>query len=252
MAIQQFQEDELDDVKPQTAPSSAKTQNKAAAPAPAPTPIADEDADFGDEGYMKSDDFLTVIKPDKGKVIRFAFVPGFKLKHSRVHYLEGTGSFRCISPKDGSTKEICCERGGNAKDRFVGLVFVYTNADTVSGKLPTGVIPEVAVQAVRLSRSNYREITNQPDEDSNVYAIDLIMRHDESRAFGYKFNRATPTARWRQVEPQAMALAEPFKTDQAKLASRLGKNLTRPELIVLLGGKGVKDAEGRSVDIDDI
>jgi hypothetical protein len=166
--------------------------------------------------------------------VRFAFVPNLKLKHARVHYLEGSGSFRCISSAD--KKEICCDKAGQPKDRFVGLIFVYLNADKTTGKIPKDIAPEVAVRAIRLSRANFREISQLPEEDSNVHAIDIAMRHDDSRAFGYRFTAISRSARWRQIEQQAMSLVEPYK-DGLKLASRLGKNLSKSELIALLGGK---------------
>jgi len=236
-------EDELSDVptkalKPQTSAPSAMRAGTG-------TEIAghdsDADVEFGSEKYMKSGEFLPV-KPEKGQVVRFAFVPGMKLKHAMVHYVETIGSFRCLS--ENGAKAICCQKADKAtlaKDKFVGLVFLYTNADKTTGKLGPDVTPEIAVKPIRLSRANYREISELPDEGSNVFSMDLKMRHDETRAFGYKFTRISPVPRWKQVEQQALVLAEPYM-DGVLLDKLLAKKLGKAELAQLLSGKGASEA----------
>ena len=237
------EEDELSDIptktlKPQGSASSA---TRAGTGAEVGGQDSDADVEFGSEKYMKSGEFLPV-KPEKGQVIRFAFVPGLKLKHANVHYVEGIGSFRCLS--ENGAKAICCEKADKstaAKDKFVGLVFLYTNADKTTGKLALDITPEIAVKPIRLSRANYREISELPDEGSNVFNMDLKMRHDETRAFGYKFTRIYPVPRWKQVEKLALELAEPYM-DGVLLDKLLAKTLSKAELTQLLSGKGAVEA----------
>lgn len=237
-------EDELSDVptktlKPQT---SAPPATRAGTGAVVIGQDSDADVEFGTQKYMKSNDFLP-IKPEKGQVIRFAFVPGMKLKHAKVHFFDGIGSVRCLSDDGG--KAICCEKADKAtaaKDKFIGLVFVYPNADKATGKLGPDVAPEIAVKPIRLSRANYSEISQLPDEDSNVYGIDIKMRHDESRAFGYKFTPLSRVPRWKQVESHALELAKPY-LDGVLLDKLLGKKLSKAELAQKLSGKGAVEAD---------
>lgn len=237
-------EDELSDVatktlKPQASASSATRTGTGAEVA---GHDSDADVEFGTEKYMKSNDFLP-IKPEKAQVVRFAFVPGMKLKHGKVHFFDRVGSVRCLSDNGG--KAICCEKADKltaAKDKFIGLVFVYTNADKATGKLGPDMTPEIAVKPIRLSRANYSEISQLPDEDSNVYGIDIKMRHDESRAFGYKFTPLSRAPRWKQVEKHALELAGPY-TDGVLLDKLLGKKLSKAELAQLLTGKGAAEAD---------
>jgi len=208
---------------------------------------SDADVEFGSEKYTKSQGFLP-IRPDKGQVIRFAFVPGMKLKHGKVHFFDGIGSVRCLSDNGGNA--ICCEKSDKltaAKDKFIGLVFVYNNADKATGKLGPDVAPEIVVKPIRLSRANYCEISELPDEDSNVFNMDLRMRYDESRAFGYKFNRMTTVPLWKQVEKQALELAKPY-TDADLLDKLLGKKLSKAELAQKLSGKGAVEVKMEDED----
>jgi hypothetical protein len=90
---------------------------------PASAAPSEDEVGFGDEAneeFLKTEDFLSVVQIEKNQVARFAFAPGFKLKHAKVHYVEGHGSFRCISTKD--KQAVCCQKAGKPKDRFVGLV----------------------------------------------------------------------------------------------------------------------------------
>ena len=252
LKTQYHDEDEMDQI-PTTGSKSTTTNASApkanAKPAPASTPLAEDEVGFGDEAnqeYLKSEDFLPVIQIEKNQVARFAFAPGFKLKHAKVHYLEGHGSFRCISTKD--KQAVCCQKAGKPKDRFVGLVIRYQNADPKTGKFANNdTKPEIAIEAVRLSRANYRDINEAIEEGQSVYDIDLKMRHDESRSFGYRFTRIAPTPRWKMIESELPALLEPYK-DGTKLASRLGKTLNSVELTGILTGASDSDDTAESVE----
>jgi hypothetical protein len=214
-----------------TAPAAAK-------PAPAPVEAAGEELSFDDENLadaVKASDGLTTLKINKGETARFSFVPGVKIRRAPVHYVEGTGSIQCLSTKE-NPNQVCCrsKAAGLAKDRYVGLIFRYTNVDPKTGKFPQGVTaPAVEVQAVRMSRSNMRDILDSVEDGESVYGIDLRMKHDESRAFGYKFSKAGSKASWKHIEKEALALAVPF-LDGVKLSTRLGKKLDAIQLNAIL------------------
>jgi len=57
-------------------------------------------------------------------------------------------------------------------------VFKYLNADPSTGRMAKDKKPEVAVQALRLSRSNFRDVTNlgvdDENEASNPARFDII------------------------------------------------------------------------------
>jgi hypothetical protein len=271
MAMQTFDDNELDAVPTKTA---GKT-NGHSKPQPQPQPAAateeddlnESDVEFGTEQaeeFRTAIDLLPAVKVTKGDVARFAFVPGYAMKHARVHYKEGVGSYRCLSVQEkrdakgnitvAASKGICCEGNSKeafAKDRFAALVFSYGNADVKTGKFPTGTkVPQLTVKAVRLSRSNFKDCSDLPREDETVYGIDIWMRHDESRAFGYKFNAAGPAA-WKRIEAEALKLAEPFK-DGTAVARKLGKKLNAIELKLLLSGQTQKPEDVSLADINDI
>lgn len=252
LKTQYHDEDELDQIptkgsKSATTTASAPKAN--AKPAPASAAPSDDEVGFGDEAnqeYLKTEDFLPVVQIEKSQVARFAFVPGFKLKHAKVHYVEGQGSFRCISTKD--KQAVCCQKAGKPKDRFVGLVIRYQNADPKTGKFASNdTKPEIAIEALRLSRANYRDVNEAIEEGQSVYDIDLKMRHDESRSFGYRFTRISSTPRWKMIESELPALLEPYK-DGTKLASRLGKTLNSIELTGVLTGATESDETAESVE----
>lgn len=224
--------------QPQTTqpPKGAAQQNAPKSPAPVST---NEDIDFGTaeaDEIAKAADGLPTVKIGKTEAARFAFVPGQPLKHSKVHYREGFGSYKCLS-KDG-VKQLCCKTDGDPKDRFVGMVFRYVNVDPSTGRMAKDKRPEVAVQALRLSRSNFRDITNlginDENETSNPATFDIIMTHDQSRAFGYQF-KAAQVLRWKELGDSPLELVKPF-ADGVALSRRLGKALTVAELPGVLHG----------------
>src|ERR1022692_835203 len=134
MSIDNFNDDELTEIKaPAATPVQPKTvmQN---VPEPSAPLRTGEDIDWGsDEAdeIAKAAEGLPSVKIGKKEAARFAFVPGQALKHAKTHYREGFGSYRCLS-KDGVT-QTCCKTDGEPKDRFVAMVFRYTNADASTG-----------------------------------------------------------------------------------------------------------------------
>jgi hypothetical protein len=240
MSLDNFDDDELTTLKAEaTTPAQPKTaqptkstakQNVQEPPPPAGTR---EDITFGsDEAdeIAKAADGLPSVKIGKTEAARVALVPGQPLKHTKIHFREGFGSYRCLS-KDG-VKQTCCKTDGEPKTRFVALVFRYTNADPSTGRMAKGKKPEVAVQALRLSRSNFRDITNlginDENETSNPATFDIIMSHDASRAFGYQF-KAAQVLRWKELGDAPLEMVKPF-ADGVALSRRLGKTLTVAEL----------------------
>jgi hypothetical protein len=213
----------------------------------------DDDISFDDEKIgeaVKVTNDLPMIKISKLETARFAFVPNFKIKRARVHYLDGKGSIVCNSTKD--KQEVCCAKSDKgATDKFTALVYRYTNVDPKSGKFLAGVtVPVVEIQAVRMSRSNMRDILDSVEEGQSVYDIDVRMRHDDSRAFGCKFSKASSKNAWRAIEADALALSEPFK-DGVKLSSRLGKRLNAVELNAAFSSKNAM-AEPSLADLADL
>ena len=261
MSIDNFDDDELTEIKAPAATSlqpkttqptkSAALQNVPVPPAPSRT---SEDVNWGSaeaDEISKAAEGLPSVKIGKKEAARVALIPGQPLKHAKVHYREGFGSYRCLS-KDG-LKQACCKVDGDPKDRFVAMVFRYTNADPNSGRMAKDKKPEVSVQALRLSRSNVRDITNlgvnDENETSNPATFDIIMTHDQSRAFGYQF-KAAQILRWKELGDAPLELVKPF-ADGVALSRRLGKTLTVSEL----PGAGDGDEEMRttlaSIDADD-
>jgi hypothetical protein len=207
----------------------------------------DDEFTFDDEGIndaVKGGDGLTMVKINKGEVARFSFVPNQKILRSRVHYVEGTGSIQCISTKE-SPNQVCCRKGGQAKDRFVALIYRYTNVDNKTGKFVAGATaPAIEVQAVRMSRSNMRDILDSVEDGQSVYDVDVRMKHDESRAFGYKFSKAASKPSWKAIEAEALVLSAPY--DKSKLASRLGKKFDVTQLNAVFASGAGNTAESQA------
>ena len=235
-------------------PTSRRTTTAtAAAPAtaqPEPTSVG-ADLSFDDPNIsevVKAVDVLPVVKIEKGTVARFALVPGVPLKQAMTHYVQGQGTLICHSTK-GRTAACC--KNEQPRPRFVALVFRYVNVDPKSGKFPAGVDrPQIEIQAVRLSKTNVRDILDSVDEGGSAYTIDLKMKHDEGRSIGYKFSRIAPKNAWRAtpaLEAEALAMAEPYK-DGVKLATRLGKKLNATELNAALESGSASEETKQSME----
>jgi hypothetical protein len=259
MTLNTFEDDDLAAIKsPATTPTQPKTnpRTKVAALQDAPVLPASstDDISFGsDEAdeMVKAAEGLPTLKISKAEAARFAFVPGQPLKHAKVHYRDGFGSYRCLS-KDG-VKQLCCKTDGDPKEKLVAMVFRYANADPSTGRMAKDKKPEVAVQALRLSRSNFRDITNlginDENETSNPATFDIVMTHDASRAFGYQF-KATQVLRWKELGDAPLEMVKPF-ADGVALSRRLGKTLTVAELPGGIDGDEEMRATLASIDAED-
>ena len=289
-------DDELDETtpakqQPQAQPAAAAAAAATAtATAPAPTTAAksksvedDEpakaaaaaadddnlDTDFDDEKVYARPGQLNQVRPDKGKAVRFAFLPKSWIapQTAKSHFVEvGSGKdikqvrARCLTPMGAEVEQqYCCEALGKDGDvEVVALVIHYTNADPVTGKYEkdprTGEFPPIKweIGFVRLSQFNMKQIKKLPDEDSDPFKIDLVMTHAD-RAFGYEFNRKSNVPRWTlndELVAEVKAAAQRYVKDGGKaLKSKLGQKLNEIEWKALLSGKKVgQDAKIDNVD----
>jgi hypothetical protein len=257
-----------------TATAAAPAQ-VASAPAPKPaapvkaavaeedeTPTVNDneslDTDFDDEKVYARPGQLNQCRPEKGKAARFAFIPKEWIapQTSKSHFVELPGKdgktmkqrIRCLTQMGNEAEQAyCCV--ATEKDGEVGVVALvvrYTNADATTGKYEKaadGNFPpvEFAIEFVRLSGFNMRQIKKLPDEDSNPFKIDIVMTHADGRAFGYEFNRKSNVPRWTldpQVAAAVKAAAQRFLDGKA-LRSKLGQKMNEIEWKALLSGKKV-------------
>jgi len=291
--MNQFPDDELSDVKPTQKTTTAQTATAAATktkqvveedldePQPKaaaagghagkgnPPAAADEDdldVDFGDEKLATRPNMLNRCRPDKGKAVRFALLPFIKPKSALNHFVELPGkklTVRCLTPPNSTEAGYCCAKLGKDGELHVAaLVLRYLNADLKTGGYEKGATIEWEVQYVDLTRSNYRAVSHLIDEmvednpNVNVYDIDIVMKHDPDRAFGYQFQRISQKARWKQnpqlVEEVKLA-AEKFTKDDGKiLKGRLGKKMNLQEWKALLAGVSAGAEEARLDDVEDL
>lgn len=239
--------------KPETTAKAAAEEDET----PMVTDNESLDTDFDDEKVFARPGQLDQCRPDKGKAARFAFIPKEWIapQTSKSHFVEtGVGKdakklrVRCLTPMGNEAEQqYCCtalEKDGEVG--VVALVVRYTNADLTTGKYEKGAdgnFPpvEFAIQFVRLSGFNMRQIKKLPDEDSNPFKIDIVMTHADGRAFGYEFNRKSNVPRW-TLDPQVAAAvktaAQRFLDGKA-LRTKLGQKMNEIEYKALLSGKKV-------------
>ncbi len=308
--MNQFQEDELADVKPVVSDAVTKARAAAAAAAkaladaeaastpqaaqpvaraatatatakakpvvedeldePTPKTTTDEDdldVEFGDDKLATRPNMLNRCRPsEKGKAVRFALLPFIKPKSAKNHFVELPGkklTVRCLTPANSPDAGYCCAKLGEDGELHVAaLVIRYINADSKTGGYDKGAVIEWEVQYVDLTRSNYRAVSHLIDEmvednpNVSVYDIDIVMKHDPDRAFGYQFQRISQKARWKQnpeLVAEVKAAAEKFTKDDGKiLKGRLGKKLTLQEWKALLSGVAAGAEEARLDDVEDL
>lgn len=221
------------------------------------TEAEDLATDFDDEKVYARPGQLDQCRPDKGKAARFAFIPKEWIapQTAKSHFVEtGVGKdakkirVRCLTPLGNEAEQLyCCEvMKEDGKVEVVALVVRYTNADPTTGKYEKGAngeFPpiEFAIQFVRLSGFNMRQIKKLPDEDSNPFKIDIVMTHADGRAFGYEFNRKSNVPRWTldpQVAAAVKAAAQRFLDGKA-LRAKLGQKMNDIEWKALLSGQKV-------------
>jgi hypothetical protein len=219
-------EDEVPTPKRRSAPADedeapAKPKKKGSDEDDAPRGI---DVDFGDERVTKRPGRLERLVLDGAKAVRFALIPGFKVRAGYNHYVEGQGTFVCNSTEDKEAD--CCKKLGNPGMRAVALVIHYTNAKSKDGTMPKNEEIEWEVKYLRMSRTNFAEISKKKMEDETVYDFDLVMSEKEN-GIGFQFEKISKTAWWRadeELEAQVLAAAEKFRDGKA-LSYQLGKKI---------------------------
>src|SRR5271157_3278726 len=258
-------EEELDEPKAATGGAAGKGGKGTTAAAAGDED--DLDVEFGDEKLATRPNMLNRCRPaEKGKAVRFALLPFIKPKSAKNHFVELPGkklTARCLTPGNSPDAGYCCAKLGEDGELHVAaLVIRYTNADTKTGGYDKGAVIEWEVQYVDLTRSNYRAVSHLIDEmvednpNVSVYDIDIVMKHDPDRAFGYQFQRISQKARWKQnpeLVAEVKAAAEKFTKEDGKiLKGRLGKKLTLQEWKALLSGVAAGAEEARLDDVEDL
>jgi len=287
--MQQFTDDDLQDVEPIKVTPALVATTKAVVVAAKPNvtvapvvveeettvPTApgpdDEDVEFGDEREMKFGDGLDRLQmKEKGKLARFALVS--KAKAAFVHYIEKKGTYKCLSVRDKDhnvTQEAyCCQKLGAYKNAaqpagaeriFVALVFHYENSDIKKGGLPKDAsgasLPiEWSIKWVKLTRHNYRTITELEEENVKVTDIDMVMFLVPDRAFGYGFRRINAKAVWKQI-PQLVAEVEAALkplADGKKLANKLGRSVSALEFRTVIATLAQGAEEANLGDVEEL
>ena len=271
MAMATFN-DELDEVPVQkpttsTATAAAPATAKVTAPVVKATTAASEDedtpsasgedteenlsTDFDDEKVYVRAGQLNQCRPEKGKAARFSFVPKEWIapQTAKAHWVDVPDAegkvrpqrIRCLTPLGADAEaQYCCEQlNEDGAVEVVALVVRYTNADPETGKLEKDQKPKFAIEFVRLSQFNMRQIKKLPDEDSTPFDIDIVMTHAEGRAFGYEFNRKATAPRWKADAAVAAEVQKAVKKflDGKVLRSKLGQKKNEVEWKALLASK---------------
>lgn len=222
---------------------------------PATKSVDEYDVSFGDEKLMSKSDGLDILRPDKGKTVRFALLDNYvHAKRAFNHYIEKKGTYHCLSPEKNDA--VCCTKLGNSQPQIVSLVLHYTNANPKTGRYDkdsNGVRPPVQweIKFVRLSRSAFRRVSSLVEEDGAPQDIDITMNHRDS-GIGYEYNKVSP-ARWKK-NPQLVAEVEAALkqfADGKKLLSKLGKKISQLEFKAILAGTTQSDEADLS-QVDDI
>lgn len=198
------------------------------------------DVTFGDEKLMSKSDGLDILRPDKGRVVRFALLTNFvPAKRVFNHYIEKKGTYHCLDSEKHTG--ICCQKLGESQPQIAALVLHYTNADPKTGKYvkdAAGNVPPIewGIKFVRLSRSAFRRVSGLVEEDGTPTDIDITMSHRDN-GIGYEYNRVS-TARWKKNPELVKEVENAVKTfgDGKKLLSKLGKKVSKLELQAVLAG----------------
>src|SRR5262249_15495079 len=150
-------------------------------PAAAQSAAAAEDddltVDFGDRELMKKTGLLERLRPEKGKVVRFAMLTDFvKARMAYTHFIDKKGTYRCLADKIRRTKPdaggqpdaegYCCKKLKEDAERlFVALVLFYKNANSEDGGLEKGQPIDWELRYVQLTHANFRAISRLIKEE---------------------------------------------------------------------------------------
>lgn len=213
--------EDLDDISLPTLRASAKFTASAT---PTAAPAKSFGVSWGDRNIAVVGDGLDRLKCDVGKKLRFAIIPGFEPQGAKTHFIaagDKKGLFRC--PGEGCPR---CAAGDEARWTIAALAVAYTNADAETGKLATDAVPAYKVGYLSLSQSNFKSISEAPEEGKSPLDVDLAMSFDGRR---YGFNVISSTPRYVAVgdTEKIVALA---KEQAHKLLNKIGRPITNDAL----------------------
>lgn len=194
------------------------------------------DVDFGDERIAKKKGKIERLTATEGRATRFALIPGFKVKAADTHYIDGKGTFICLSTdeKEGACcKAFNADQNSRANLRALALVVQYTNAkkDGTIPKAKDGSVDiEWEVKYIRMSRKNYNDIFKLKTEDESVHDFDIVMAENDNK-IGYQFQKISNKAWWQQdddLKAEILEAAEKFRDGKA-LTYYLGRRIDELE-----------------------
>ena len=200
---------------------------------------------WGDKNVAVIGDGLDRIKPETGKHVRFALVPGYEPVAAKAHFI-GTGTtkglFRC--PSKNCPR---CAAGEEARWTIAALAVQYRNADVETGKLPTATVPDYKIGYLSMSQSVFKSLGELPEEGKTPYDVDYAMTSD-GRRFASRVIGSSPRYKSRGDEAAILELAKPHA---AKLVNKIGRPITAAALKAL-GGTGEGLTLGQALaDMDD-
>ena len=220
--------DELDEVQPSTTSKSpaAKTDGPAdgdAATTPPTSNIQSWDADGDDAVAAKvlKRSGVEYVKTSEGNAARIAFIPGHKVLGGQVHY-DAVDKCYYLCGSSKTNRAGCCKKLGDPKGRAGAFVFRYLNADPKTAKLDPNIIPEIEVQIFTMSYGNWQDVKSAVEEGGSVCDPDFKVSVAEKQ-LQRKINVISRTARWRQIEKEALEMAARVITDERQLKRALGK-----------------------------
>jgi len=228
MAIQQFKEDELDDLKvsPATQAAVAADTYKAAAEAKS-VPAGDEtniscwDVDDESAKDVLKASGLPFVKVSENQPARIAFIPRSKMVGAPTHYSEAEKCYYiCASTKEKLSK--CCDRFGDPKGRACAFVFQYTNCDPKTGKYTGDTLPTVEIGIFTMSPTNWQDVKGGPEEGQSVYDCDFNIAVQDKQ-LARKISVISRQARWSMIKDAALELAAPFLANPNMLVKALGR-----------------------------
>lgn len=209
----------------------------------------EEDADWADEKLATFSDGLDRLRPEKGSgnSVRFAMLgpadfPGAKLfKKADTIYIDKKGSY--IVPDDEKIRAgISAKLESDPALTLIQLVLAYTNANKQGKYLPVdGKLAPIdwKIMYVQLSKTNFKDIRELPEEGSSVFDADFIMGHKNANGSGgYKFSIGSSAARWKKNAALVAEVKEAVAkfADGKKITKKLGKRITPIEWKLLLQG----------------
>jgi hypothetical protein len=224
--------------------------------------LTGEEVDWGNEELMKKGDGVDRIRPEKGKdnVKRLALIKELPPRGLRRHFIQtkdGKRNLICLATKDNPIGFCCKQADEEGQYHAIAGAVEYLNINPKTGKFPEvdgkPVVPEVKVGFVDLSRSNYRAISNLPEEGESLYDYDLVMSMDGNK---YSFTIKSRKARWMmypEVVAQVEAAVKRILADGgSKFYKKLGKKLSLIEWKAVFAGQAGGAAEASLDEMDDI